>query len=161
MKFILSLWLFAMTLLAQEAALPAQLSSWGVLSYVQTATKADEVQKARLQLNKASFIGLQNTPKIEYILTPQNEGGSVSYGGMFEFSIEEKGIYRVALGNASWIDVLKGDKAMKSIGHKHGPEGSGIRKMIDFSLTQTGTYTLQLAAGADSTSAVLITKIKE
>lgn len=159
MRILLSLGLILLSLFAQEATLPSELTSWKALSYVSSAKSSAELSNAVLVVNKASFVGLINTPKITYVTRPTNEGGSVSYGGLFQIDIKEDGIYRVALGNASWIDLVKDSKPAKSIAHAQGPENSGIRKMVDYPL-EAGTYILQLSAGADTTSAVLITKLK-
>ncbi|MDD2828692.1 MAG: hypothetical protein PHW18_03880 [Sulfuricurvum sp.] len=159
MKIALYLGLLFISLFAQEANLPTELNSWKSLSYVGSAKSADELPNAVLTLNKASYVGLINTPKIKYVVRPTKEGGTVSYGGLFQLDIKESGIYRVVLGNASWIDVIKEGKTAQSIAHNGGPDNSGIRKMVDYPL-ETGTYTLQLSAGGDSNSAVLVTKIK-
>jgi hypothetical protein len=159
MRIALSLGLLILSLFAQEANLPSELTPWKNLSYVSSAKNSGELSNAVLIINKASFVGLINTPKIEYVTRPTNEGGTVSYGGLFQIDIKESGIYRVALGNASWIDLIKDGKAAHSVAHAQGAENSGIRKMVDYTL-EAGTYTLQLSAGADSTSAVLITKVK-
>lgn len=159
MKILLSLGLLCFSLIAKEAILPNELLPWKSLTYVNSAKNAEELSNAVLTLNKASFVGLINTPKIEYVTRPTNEGGTVSYGGLFQIVITENGTYRVSLGNASWIDLIKAGKSATSVAHAHGPENSGIRKMVDYPL-EAGTYTLQLSAGGDSTSAVLITKIK-
>ncbi len=159
MKIVLSLGLLCLSLIAKEAILPAELQSWKTLSYVHSAKNAEELPNALISLNKASYIGLINTPKIQYVARPTNEGGTVSYGGLFQVVISESGTYRVSLGNASWIDLVREGKSAPSVAHAQGPENSGIRKMVDYPL-EAGTYTLQLSAGADSTSAVLITKIK-
>lgn len=159
MKITLFLILMLSTLFAREATLPAELSAWKSLSYVNAAKNPDELNDAVLTPNHASLVGLYTTPKVKYSFRPANEGGSVSYGGMFQITIKESGTYRVALANASWIDLIKDAKAAVSIAHNGGPDNSGIRKMVDYNL-EAGTYTLQLSAGADSTSAVLITKVK-
>lgn len=159
MKSALIALMLATSLFAKEAVLPPELTSWKNLSYVGSAKNSAELSNAVLTVNKASFVGLINTPKIAYVTRPTNEGGTVSYGGLFQIDIKESGIYRVALGNASWIDLVKDEKPAKSVAHAQGPENSGIRKMVDYTL-EAGTYTLQLSAGADSTSAVLITKVK-
>lgn len=125
----------------------------------QFGKKSDELTNASLTLNTASLVSLHPTPKVEYSLRPVNEGGTVSFGGLFQIILKESGTYRIALANASWIDVIKEGVSAKSVGHSHGPDNSGIRKMVDYSL-DAGIYTLQLAAGADTTSAVLVTKIK-
>ncbi len=159
MKITFYLSLLFMSLLAHAANLPTELEGWTRLSYVSSAKSAEELPTASIELNKASYVGLINTPKIHYVIRPTNEGGSVSYGGLFQIEIKERGTYRVVLGNASWIDVVKDGKGAQSIGHAQGPDHSGIRKMVDYPL-ETGTYTVQLSAGADSTTALLVTKIK-
>ncbi len=159
MKIALYLGLLFISLFAKEANLPTELNGWKSLSYVNSAKSADELPNASIELNKASYVGLINTPKIHYVIRPTNEGGTVSYGGLFQIEIKESGTYRVVLGNASWIDVVKDGKGAQSIGHAQGPDHSGIRKMVDYAL-EVGTYTLQLSAGADGTTAILVTKIK-
>jgi hypothetical protein len=158
-KSVLVVLLLVTGLFAKEAVLSTELMAWKTLSFVNTAKSANELSEASLVLNKASYLGLINTPKIQYVTRPTNEGGSVSYGGLFQIEIKESGIYRVVLGNASWIDLVKDGKSAQSVAHAQGPENSGIRKMVDYPL-ETGIYTLQLSAGADSTTAVLVTKIK-
>ncbi|MDD2357837.1 MAG: hypothetical protein PHX13_07990 [Thiovulaceae bacterium] len=159
MRIILLIGLLSLSLFAKEVDLPVELNAWKSLSYVGAAKSADELLNASLTLNNASYVGLINTPKIKYVTKPFNEGGTVSYGGIFEIKIPQSGIYRVVLGNASWIDLVKDGKAAKSIAHNGGPQNSGIRKMVDYPL-EAGIYTLQLSAGADSTTAILVTKIK-
>lgn len=159
MKIALYLGLLFISLFAQEANLPTELNAWKSLSYVNAAKNSATLPEAALTLNKAYFVGLHNTPKINYITRPTKEGGTVSYGGIFQIDIKENGVYRVALGNASWIDVIKDSKPALSVAHNGGPENSGIRKMVDYAL-EAGLYTVQLSAGADSTTALLVTKIK-
>ncbi|MDD5051351.1 MAG: hypothetical protein PHO27_01315 [Sulfuricurvum sp.] len=159
MKSVVLVLMFLTGLFAKEAVLPTELTAWKSLSFISAAKSANELSDASLSLNHASLIGLHPTPKIQYVARPMNEGGTVSYGGIFQIDIKESGVYRVVLGNASWIDLIKDGKAALSVAHNGGPENSGIRKMVDYAL-EAGTYTLQLSAGADSTSALLVTKIK-
>lgn len=159
MKSALLVLLLLTGLSAAETVLPSELQGWKTLSYVGSAKNAEELSGAALTLNSASLVGLLPTPKIQYVARPVNEGGTVSYGGLFQITIKERGVYRVVLANASWIDMIKDGKGAQSVAHSHGPEHSGIRKMVDYTLDE-GTYTLQLSAGADTTSAVLIAKLK-
>jgi hypothetical protein len=64
---------------------------------------------------------------------------------MYSFKVERAGTYRIALASAAWIDVLRGKTAVESSSHGHGPDCSGIRKMVDFPL-QPGRYVIQIAA---------------
>lgn len=159
MKTLLFALALATGLLAKEAVLPPELSAWKSLSYVGSAHNAKELSNATLTLNTASVVGLLPTPKIEYAARPMNEGGSVSFGGMFQITLKEKGLYRVVLANASWIEMVKDGKSVQSVAHAQGSKESGIRKMVDYPLDE-GTYTLQLSAGADTTSALMVTRLK-
>ncbi len=164
MKKMMLIGLILVSLYAKEAqcineAQPStDLSAWKSLSYVRAAQSANDLPHAVIEVAKASFVGLHSTPKVSYVARPTNEGGAVSYGGMFKIEIKQNGLYRVALGNASWLDLIKDGKAAQSVAHQEGPKDSGIRKMVDYPL-ETGVYTLQLSAGGDSTTALLITKI--
>jgi len=159
MKKALYIGLFCVGLFAKEVDLSAELSAWKSLSYRAATKDSNGTLSATLELNKASYVGLINTPKIQYVSRPTNEGGSVSYGGMFQVEIKQKGIYRVSLGNASWIELVKDGKLATSVAHQRGPQDSGIRKIVDYAL-EAGVYTLQLSASGDSATALLITKIK-
>ncbi len=159
MKIAFYLWLTFVSLFAGEANFPNELNSWKSLSYVGAAKSVNELSNATLTVGKASYVGLINTPKMQYVLRPVNEGGTVSYGGIFKVEIKDSGVYRIVLGNASWIDLVKDGKAVLSVKHQGGPEGSGIRKIVDYPL-EAGVYTLQLSAGGDSVTAILVTKIK-
>lgn len=159
MKSVLMVLFLLTGLLAKEPLLPTEMAAWKTLSFVNAAKSPNELSDASLVLNHASLVGLHPTPKIQYVARPTNEGGTVSYGGLFEIEIKERGLYRVVLGNASWIDLIKDGKPAQSIAHAQGSENSGIRKMVDYNL-EVGTYTLQLSAGADTKSAVLVTKLK-
>lgn len=159
MKSVVLVLFFLTGLFAKEVLLPTELTAWKTLSFVGAAKSSNELSDASLELDHASLIGLLPTPKIQYVNQPVNEGGSVSYGGMFQITLKESGLYRIVLANASWIEMVKNGKGAQSVAHSHGPDNSGIRKMVDYNL-EAGTYTLQLSAGADTTSAVLITKLK-
>lgn len=159
MKIVLVIGILFISLFAKEVDLPLELNAWKSLSYVNAAKNSDELPNAILTLNTASFVGLHNTPKVTYVSRPVKEGGTVSYGGIFQIEIKEKGIYRIAMGNPSWVDVIKDAELAKSIAHKGGPENTGIHKMLDYSL-EAGVYIIQLSAGGDSTTALLVSKIK-
>ncbi len=64
----------------------------------------------------------------------------------------------MALGSGAWIDILKGGKAVASTAHGHGPDCTGIRKMVDFPLTP-GRYTLQIAANGEAALPLLVARL--
>lgn len=105
---------------------------------------------AMLTLGGAAQVALSATPDVHYAHRPEKPGGSVSYGGLLALDIAKAGTYRIALGSAAWLDVVGKDGPLLSIAHGHGPDCTGIRKMVDFTL-EPGRYLVQISAnGAPS-----------
>ncbi|HKR93323.1 homogentisate 1,2-dioxygenase [Novosphingobium sp.] len=140
------------------STLPAELAGWVSHRPLAAATQASRLREAGLMMGEGVDAMLASSPDVRYIVTPEKPGGSVSYGGLFTFAVEQAGTYRVALGAAAWIDVLRHDKAIASIAHGHGPECTDIRKMVDFPLTP-GRYTLQIAANGAAVLPLLVVRL--
>jgi hypothetical protein len=140
-------------------ALPVELAGWdSAHGTVEAAVDAEALKAATLPTGHRIDAALKPTSDVRYIARPEKPGGSVSYGGMFNFRAETDGTYRVALGSAAWIDVLNGETAVVSTAHGHGPVCSGIRKIVDFPL-KAGPYTLQIAANGKSTAQVMVARL--
>lgn len=77
------------------------------------------------------------------------------YEGELPLEIETAGTYEIALSDAAWIDVLRGDTVLQSSSHRHGPPCTTIRKIVAFQLTP-GTYRLKLTNSPATATTVLI-----
>jgi hypothetical protein len=97
-------------------------------------------------------------PEVRYPHRPEKPGGSVSYGGLVRIDVPAAGTYRVALSSAAWVDLVRGGNAVTSVKHGHGPDCSGIRKMVDYPL-QPGRYTLQISANGEQAITVLVARL--
>lgn len=139
-------------------ALPAELASWNTRTPFAAGKSSGELAGATLEVGKAVDAALVRTPEVKYDPRPEKPGGSVSYGGLFAFVADSAGTFRVALGSGAWIDVISGGQALESSAHGHGPDCSGVRKMVDFNL-EAGTYTLQIAANGQPNLALLVTRL--
>ncbi|WP_334183491.1 homogentisate 1,2-dioxygenase [Novosphingobium sp.] len=144
--------------------LPPELAAWTSRKPLLAARDTRSLSGARIDPGKAIEGGLRPTSEMRYAQRPEKPGGSVSFGGLYTFSVADAGSYRVALGAAAWVDVVKaGAKAgngtvMTSTAHGHGPDCSGIRKMVDFTL-QPGTYLLQISGNAMDRLPLLVTRL--
>lgn len=105
-------------------------------------------------LGSAAQVALGPTPDVHYTVRPEKPGGSVSYGGLLAIEVEKAGAYRIALGSAAWLDVIGKNGPLRSIAHGHGPDCTGIRKMVDFTL-EPGRYLVQISANGAPTIMVL------
>ena len=124
------------------------------------AKAGGEAAKAPLlSTGKAANVTLLSTPDVHYALRPEKPGGSVSYGGLLALDIAQAGTYRIALSSAAWIDVVGKDGALHSVAHGHGPDCTGIRKMVDY-VAPAGRYTLQISANGTPQITVLAVAMK-
>jgi hypothetical protein len=134
------------------APLPATLAGFSskrpVLASPSSTPTLVLTQGARATLLPAGAVRLP--------VTPRRAAPAVSYSGLFAFTVTQPGRYRVALGAAAWLDVVRDGAALTSVAHAHGPDCSGIRKMVDFDL-QPGRYLLQIAGNPTPRVDVLVT----
>lgn len=139
-----------------QAPLPGELAAWA-RPIVLEAGVAAQIAPG-LAIGQAANLTLKSTPQVRYALRPEKPGGSASFGGLIALNVAEGGTYRVAISSGAWIDLVQGGKAVTSIAHGHGPDCSGVRKMVDFPLTP-GNYTLQLGANGAPQMTVLVVRL--
>lgn len=141
-------------------ALPPELAGWGSGGPAKAAKSRGSVATASLTVGRGVDATLSPTKKVRYVLRPEKTGMAGSYGGMFSFSVQEAGTYRVALGSGAWIDVVRGGKAVASSAHGHGPQCTQVRKMVDFPLSP-GRHVLQIAASHSDDVPVMIARLPQ
>lgn len=139
-------------------SLPAGYEGWSNPTPLAAATDKAGLSTSHLTLNHASAVHLAHTPDVHFLQRPAEPGGSVSYGGMIAFEAPKSGTYRIMLPNKTWIDVLGQAGLAVSTNHQHGPDCSGIRKMVDFQLP-AGQYTLQLAGSGLEDMPVMVSAL--
>jgi len=142
---------------AAPAALPEELAGWTAPAPLEAATGADAAA-ATLVLGTAVDLTLKPTPQVAYPVRPERPGGSVSHGGIVRFSVAQAGVYRVALDSSVWIDVVADGQRLVSVAHGHGPDCSGIRKMVDFRL-EPGIYLLEIAGSGTPAVRVMVASV--
>lgn len=105
----------------------------------------------------ASAVGVTLSPAtgVAYPVAPARPSKPGRYGSALPVAITCAGTYRIALGDAAWIDLVRDGKVVASVAHDHGPACSSVRKIVDFTLTP-GRYTLQISDSAQRVVAVLI-----
>ena len=116
----------------------AGFESWGH-SAGSTLTIGSE---ATLALKPATGVSFKPA-----LARPAKDG---TFGGYFPIDIAQAGLYRIALSQSAWMDVVQKGARLKPAGHAHGPACSGIAKIVAFDL-QPGRYWVQLSEAKDAT----------
>lgn len=142
---------------AAQAPLPAGMGDWDGKASIGTAPSPEHAVHAPLALGKGYEAKLAKKADVTFSVEPEKPGGSVSYSGLFSFTIPEAGNYTVALGAAAWIDVLEDGKALEPLKFGHGPECTTIRKMVTFPM-KPGVHVLQVAGNGADTLKLMVAK---
>ena len=135
------------------------LAGWaaphGTLKAPNTPTRA---ATRPIALAHAYDTTLAHTPDVTYALAPLKAGGSVSYGGVFAFDAPDAATYRVALSSHSWVDVIEEGATVASSAHGHGPDCTGIGKMVDYPL-KAGRHVLQISANGEPKMTLMVVRV--
>ncbi|RVU05802.1 hypothetical protein EOE18_07420 [Novosphingobium umbonatum] len=141
-----SLLLLSSPAFAQPCAMPeGDYTPWASPTTIAAADDAGTAPP--IALNAAKMVKLRPIALVHYTQTPAKIGAADNYGGLMSLHIATPGNYRLALSAGAWIDVLAPQGEQRSVAHSHGPECSGVRKMVDFNLAK-GDYLVQIAASA-------------
>lgn len=86
---------------------------------------------------------LHKFESLRYGVAPDRKPDVHKFGGMIPIEVKKAGRLIIALDAGAWIDLVRDGAVVKSLTHGHGPACSGIRKMVEFDVTQ-GRYQLQI-----------------
>lgn len=125
---------------------PAGFEAWSTVS---------AITKGPIAIGQGTGLMLDPADKVTFAVTPDRAPKPDSFGGVYQFNVTTAGTYRIALAAGAWIDVVRDGKSLASVAHTEGPACSGIRKIVDFTLTP-GRYTLQLSSAMKAPMRVLI-----
>jgi hypothetical protein len=127
--------------------LPPEWAAW--------ATPGPAPADGVLSPNTAYEITLAPVAEVDLTGFDGKELPEGSRGAVFKLAIPRDGIFRVTVANPMWIDLIGPDGVVESSAHGHGPDCSGLGKIVDFPLKQ-GTYRLEFSAAEVLTSAVMV-----
>lgn len=97
----------------------------------------------RLILGKPVVASLRPATQVQFPAKP-GKAQPKTYGGLFTLALKAPARVGIALSGPVWVDVVIGRSAAASVDHGHGPECSGIRKIVWFDLAQ-GVHIVQIA----------------
>lgn len=125
---------------------PAGLEAWNTIS---------AITMGPIAIGTGTGLRLQPVDTVTFSPAPSRAPKPGSFGGVYQFNVATAGTYRIALEAAAWIDVVRDGKSLESVAHTEGPGCSGIRKIVDFTLSP-GRHALQLSGAKNSPMRVLI-----
>ena len=127
------------------AALPGELAGWSRDASGKTIyAYGDDLSADWSPLGAArTALPLHRFESLRYGGATGQRPDVHKFGGMIPIETKRRGRLIVALDAGAWIDLVQGGAVVKSVAHGHGPACSGIRKMVEYDVTQ-GRYLLQI-----------------
>jgi hypothetical protein len=128
-----------------EPVLPPELADWSRNASSKTiyAYGADLAADWSPLGAARTALPLHKFESLRYGIAPERKPDVHKFGGMIPIEVKKAGRLIVALDAGAWIDLVRNGAVVKSVTHGHGPACSGIRKMVEFDVTQ-GRYQLQV-----------------
>jgi hypothetical protein len=125
--------------------LPAELADWARAASSKTIyAYGDDLGAGWSPLGAArTELPLHKFESLRYGVAPERKPDVYKFGGTIPIEVKKPGRLVVALDAGAWIDLVRDGAVVKSLTHGHGPACSGIRKMVEFDVTQ-GRYQLQI-----------------
>ena len=133
---------------AVTTALPPEFAGWA---------QADSPPATPLPLARPVSLPLSDSPVFPY--PPARPAQPGTRGATMALRIETAGRYLVAVDSAAWIDLIStGGEAARPAQFGHGPQCSGIRKLLRFDLAP-GDYVLQFSNVAAPTLRLMVSRV--
>ncbi len=125
--------------------LPPELAGWSRDAAGKTIyAYGDDLGDDWLPLGAArTELPLHRFESLRYGVAPERKPDVHKFGGTIPIDVKRDGRLIVALDAGAWIDLVRDGAVVASATHGHGPACSGIRKMVEFDVTQ-GRYQLQI-----------------
>jgi hypothetical protein len=108
-----------------------------------------------LGIGSEATLALKPATNVDFkpaLTRPAKDG---TFGGYFPIDVTKAGRYRIALSQGAWIDLVQKGDRLKSADHSHGPDCSGIAKIVAFDF-QPGRYWLQLSEAKEASIGVMV-----
>lgn len=128
-----------------DLVLPPGLADWARNSSGKTIYAYGDARAADWVPLGAARTGLllHKYESLKYWVAPDRTPDDHKFGGMIPVEVKRAGRLVVALDAGAWIDLVRDGVKAKSVVHGHGPECSGIRKMVEYDVAP-GRYLLQI-----------------
>lgn len=128
-----------------EPVLPPELAGWARGASSKTIyAYGDDLGADWSPLGGArTELPLHKFESLRYGIAPERKPDVYKFGGMIPIDVKKPGRLIIALDAGAWIDLARDGVVVKSVTHGHGPACSGIRKMVEFDVTQW-RYQLQI-----------------
>jgi hypothetical protein len=94
--------------------------------------------------------------QVHFAATPGKKRSAEGHGGLATLSLPSAGLYRIALDQPFWVDVIHGGTPIPSRDFQGRPGCHAPHKIVEFELPASTPLTLQFSAGDAATLRVAV-----
>ena len=122
------------------------------------ALDAGRTPAAAPQLRAQRLYQLQLAPQAEVRFARAPARAHAGYAGVVRTSVSEAGLYRIALGDATWVDVVADGELLTVRGFQGQHGCSAPHKILEFELPAHTALLLQLSGARESSVRLGLTR---
>lgn len=113
-----------------------------------------------LQIDKLYDLKLAAQDSVTFAITPGKPTlPDGAHAGVARFRTDKAGRYRVAIASGHWIDIVEGEKLIKSRDFQGARGCERPHKIVEYDLPAGRDLTLQLSGSSDATVILAITAV--
>jgi len=102
---------------------------------------------------------LRAQPEVHFVAPPSRSWpAEATYAGLARFTVETAGVYRFALDQAAWVDVVTGGIVQSMRGAQGRPGCSTPQKIVEFSLPAGKPLMLEFSASVTPSLKVTVSR---
>jgi hypothetical protein len=97
--------------------------------------------------------------QVQFVAPPgKSKGGNGPYAGLARFQVAQTGLWRIALDQPAWIDVIAGGQAIASSDYQGRPGCHAPHKIVQFQLPANQELLIQLSGTPEKQVRLTITR---
>jgi len=100
---------------------------------------------------------LKAQSEVKFVTAPGKNSTEGTYAGLAKLTVETSGVYRIALDQKIWVDVIANGLPIQAKDFQGRPGCNAPHKIVEFVLPAATPITLQLSGGSSPTVRVTVT----
>jgi len=101
---------------------------------------------------------LKAQKEVKFVTAPGRNSAEGTYAGLVKLTVETSGVYRIALDQKIWVDVIANGLPIQAKDFQGRPGCNAPHKVVEFVLPAGTPIALQLSGGSAPTVRVTVTR---
>ncbi len=141
-----------------DANLPADLKAWAGARAPLAAAGSAAAALPELAVGTPAAVRLHPTASVRFARPPEQQRTPENHhAGLVRLTLPTAGVWRLSFSKPLWVDVIRGDAALKSGAHGMLAPCTSLRKVVEFA-AEAGSHLVQLSGNPGPEVIMMVTR---